>query len=127
MEVVVGNFPGRVFVEGHIIRQRFMVGRQKLRLEFERRRIESVRVVPRFTGAGKNGYVVAQYQVLPAEVQVAGPASHVARIGQVVTDPVDVSGVTGTAQFRVNTYVNDPYVRILSQPQVTVTVTMKKL
>ena len=43
-----------------------------------------------------------------------------------VTDPVDVSGVVGSAEFHVNAFVEDPYVRFQSSPQVTVAVTMKK-
>ena len=44
----------------------------------------------------------------------------------VVTDPIDVSNVVGTSEFRVNAFVEDPYVRFEGSPQVTVTVTMKK-
>jgi len=32
----------------------------------------------------------------------------------------------GTAEFRVNAFVEDPYVRFLGSPQVVVTVSMKK-
>ena len=60
------------------------------------------------------------------QLQVAGPASRVARIVSVVTDPVDVSNVVGTSEFRVNAFVEDPYVRFVGSPQVTVAVTMKK-
>ena len=83
-------------------------------------------VAPRFTGEGANGYVVAEFSVDPEQVEIGGPASRVARIGSVVTDPVDVSGVVGTSEFRVNTYVGDPFVRFRESPAVTVSVMMKK-
>jgi hypothetical protein len=50
----------------------------------------------------------------------------VSRIAEVVTDPVDVSSVVGSSEFRVNAFVDDAYVRFRSTPQVVVTVTMKK-
>jgi YbbR domain-containing protein len=96
------------------------------RFEFERRRVREVPVLPRFTGEGANGYEVARFTVDPEMLQVAGPASRVARIVSVVTDRVDVSSVVGTSEFRVNAFVEDPYVRFVGSPQVTVVVTMKK-
>ncbi|MDR3699249.1 MAG: CdaR family protein [Candidatus Sulfopaludibacter sp.] len=98
----------------------------QVRFSFERRLSRQVPVVVRFNGDGADGYVIAGKQVEPSMLTVLGPASHVARINAANTDPVDVSGVVGTSQFRSNAYVNDPYVRFLSSPRVTVTVTMRK-
>jgi YbbR domain-containing protein len=96
------------------------------RFEFERRATKQVRVAPRFGGDGANGYSVAHYAVEPDMLQVVGPASRVERISSVITDPVNVAAVVGTARFRVNAFVEDPYVRFADSPQVTVAVTMKK-
>ena len=98
----------------------------EVRFQFERRSVRSASIVPKFTGEDQHGYRVAHWEVLPRQLTVVGPASHVARIGAVVTDPVDVSGVVGSAEFHVNAFVEDPYVRFQSSPQVTVAVTMKK-
>ncbi len=98
----------------------------EVRLDFERRAVREVRVSPRFTGEGLNGYVVADYSVEPPQLEIGGPASRVDRISTVVTDPVDVSGVVGTSQFRVNAYVGDPFVRFRDSTAVTVSVVMKK-
>lgn len=98
----------------------------QVRFTFEHRLSKQVPVVVRFNGDGANGYIVSGKQVEPATLTVVGPASHVARIRAADTDPVDVSGVVGTSQFRTNAYTHDPYVRFQSSPQVTVTVTMRK-
>jgi YbbR domain-containing protein len=98
----------------------------EIRLDFERRAVRAVKVVPRFSSAGSNGYSIAQYRVEPPDLRIAGPNSRVARVNAAVTDPVDVSSVVGTSEFRINAFVDDPYVRILSSPQVAVTVTMRK-
>jgi len=50
----------------------------------------------------------------------------VARVESASTDPIDLANVVGSSEFRSNAYVNDPYVRFQSSPQVTVTVTMRK-
>jgi YbbR domain-containing protein len=96
------------------------------RFQFEKRGARRVAVAPRFSGDGTAGYRIDGYSVEPKELTVAGPASRVARIPFVTTDRVDVSAVVGTAEFRVNAFVEDPFVRFDGSPQVTVTVTMKR-
>jgi hypothetical protein len=97
----------------------------EVRLDFERHAEREVKVVPRFTGE-QSGYAIARYDVEPNVLRIAGPASHVARIGAAVTDPVNLASAVGVAEFRVNAFVEDPYVRFLASPQVSVSVTMRK-
>jgi hypothetical protein len=97
----------------------------QVRLEFERHADASVPVTVRVTGEGHDGYFVASQNVQPSRLEIVGPASHVARVTQAVTDAVDVSQVVGTSEFRVNAFLNDPYVRFQGSPQVEVIVTMK--
>jgi len=98
----------------------------EVRFDFERRMERDVPVVARFDGEGQNGYVVAQAKVSPSVLRIAGPASRVARIQTVRTDPVDISSVVGSWEFHVNAFVEDQYVRFETSPQVTVVVTMRK-
>jgi YbbR-like protein len=98
----------------------------EVRFAFEDRGTRSVPVQVRFTGEGQNGYFVARYQVSPRQLPIAGPKSRVSRIAAAATDRVDVSSVVGSSEFRVNAFVDDPYVRFTASPQVTVVVTMKK-
>jgi hypothetical protein len=98
----------------------------EVRLDFERHSDASVPVTVRVTGEGHDGYFVASQNVQPSRLEIVGPASHVALVTQAVTDAIDVSQVVGTSEFRVNAFLNDPYVRFQGSPQVEVTVTMKK-
>jgi hypothetical protein len=98
----------------------------EVRFEFERRATRSVPVSVRFTGQGDNGYVVARYEVSPKQAWIVGPSSHVGRVAFATTDPVDVSSLAGTAEFSVNAFVNDDFVRFQSASLVTVTVTMRR-
>lgn len=97
----------------------------ELHFDFEPRRTRPVPVTVRL-GAPPAGYEVVTLESIPPSLTVVGPESHVNRIRSVVTDPVDISSVAGTAEFRVNTYVEDPHVRFQSPPEVTVKVTMRK-
>jgi len=94
--------------------------------EFERRLSRNVPVQIHFSGLGANGYIVSNATVSPSELTIEGPASRVSRIMSVSTDPVNVSSVVGTAEFHVNAFVSDPYVRFEGSPQVVVTVMMVK-
>jgi YbbR domain-containing protein len=96
------------------------------RFEFDRRLSIAEPVRVRLVGQGQDGYVVEKEEVQPPTLLIEGPAKRVSRIVNVVTDPVDVSGVVGSSEFRVNAFVDDPYVRFRGTPQVVVTVTMKK-
>ena len=98
----------------------------EVRFTFEPKRIHSVPVRARFTGEGKNGYVIASVSVAPKELEIAGPRSRVGRVTSVMTDQLDVSNVSGTSEFHVNVFVDDPFVRFESTPEAVVTVMMKK-
>ncbi len=71
----------------------------EIRFDFERRQVRDVPVRVRITGEGQNGYGLAGSETNPSELTLVGPASHVARIAAVDTDPVDVSNVVGTKEF----------------------------
>jgi YbbR domain-containing protein len=96
----------------------------EVRFRFERRVERTVAVVVRFAGEGAHGYHVARHSVEPAELRIVGPASRVARVAAAVTDPVDVTKAVGSSEFRVNAFVDDPYVRFQGSPRVKVDVTM---
>jgi hypothetical protein len=98
----------------------------EVRFQFERRMVRNVPVRIRVAGEGRNGYMVTRRVAVPAELTIVGPASHVAGVIDAVTDPVDVSNVVGEKEFRVNAFIEDPYVRLRSSPTVAVAVTMKK-
>lgn len=98
----------------------------QVHFNFETRAQRSVPVHPSLAGNGENGYVVASTTVTPATVTIDGAASHVAATTEALTDPVDVSNAVGTASYQVTAFSADPFVRITSPTQVTVTVTMKK-
>jgi len=98
----------------------------QVRLAFEPRMERTVPVVVRLRGEFHDGYRLVSDSAEPPQLAILGPHSHVARVAAVVTDPVDVSTLTGTGRFEVNAFAGDSFVRFHSKPAVTVTVTLAK-
>lgn len=98
----------------------------QIRFDFERRVRRDVPVEVRFVGAPP-GYEVVRSGISPPSLTVEGPESHVERLQAVMADPIDLHAVVGTAEFRVNTFINDPLIQFTSDSHVVVRVTMRKI
>lgn len=98
----------------------------QLRLVFERKATREVKVVPRFTGVYEPGYLIAHYTVDPPSLPVVGPESRVALLDHAITDPIQLSGVTGSASFATNAYLPDARLRFQNLHSVRVNVDMQK-
>ena len=96
------------------------------RFDFDRPAVRAVRVTPRFSNEGRNGYQLVSWSVDPPTLEIIGPRKRVAAVQSILTDPVDLGSATGFLKVRVNAYVLDPFVRLHSATQVTVSLTMRK-
>jgi hypothetical protein len=116
--------PGNVNVPRgvHIVR----ATPSQVRFDFDRPAIRAVRVAPRFSNEGRNGYQLVSWSVDPPELEIIGPRKRVAAVQSILTDPLDVGSATGFLKVRVNAYILDPFVRFQSASQVTVSLTMRK-
>lgn len=97
----------------------------QLRFRLERLTVSQVPVEARFSPAHA-GYVIDQYSVEPPKLKITGPESAVMGAKGAVTDPIDISGVVSSHEFRVNTYLAEPQVRFQSDSHVRVTVVVRK-
>jgi hypothetical protein len=68
---------------------------------------------------------VVEAAAQPSALAITGPASRVARVASVHTDPLTLQPEAGTNSYRVEAYVDDARVRFQDSPQVTVKVTVK--
>jgi YbbR domain-containing protein len=98
----------------------------QVRISFDRRESRQVEVKPRVIGTFASGYRIEQVTALPQSVTIVGPATHVRGVETAITDPVDASGVVGTATFVTHAYVSDPLVRLANPTPIRVTVTTAK-
>lgn len=65
------------------------------------------------------GYRVLSADVQPPKVRIRGPEQRVRDMAQVVTDPIDLSGVVGQKELRTHVNVGDPQIRLESQVVIT--------
>lgn len=98
----------------------------QMRLSFDARQTRRIEVKPRVIGTFAFGYRIEQVQASPNMITIIGPATHVQGVEAAVTDPVDATGVVGSATFTTHAYVSDPLVRLTDPNPIRVTVTTQK-
>jgi len=99
----------------------------QLRLSFDRPLQRTVPVRARITGTLVSGFRIAAIMVEPESVQIDGPSRRVKIIESALTDPLDATGVIGTATFSTSVYTTDPLVKVNQVQSVRVTVVTEKI
>ena len=98
----------------------------QIRMNFEPGATRSVPVQVRFADSLPPDMQVLEATAEPSALAITGPASRVARVASVETDPLAVKPEPGTNRYRLEAYVEDPRVRFQDSPRVTVKVTVGK-
>jgi len=81
-------------------------------LAFEISATRQVPVVPELEGEPAPGFVVGGTTVDPVTVDVVGPQSAIARVGQATTEPVSVAGARAAVKDTVTIGLLDPSLRL---------------
>jgi len=71
-------------------------------------------------------YRVESAKVTPPTIRARGPDDRLKSLPELQTDPIDLTGVVGAKQFRVDVNAGDPRIRLESPGPVTVAVTLAK-
>lgn len=116
--------PQRIRVPGDV--QVIQVIPSQVRISFDKRATKTVDVRPRVIGASAPGFRMQDVKVNPPKVTISGPARRVEPVDSVITDPVDASGVMGTATFNTHVFLSDPLVRLVGPSTVHVTVETRR-
>jgi YbbR domain-containing protein len=95
-------------------------------INFDRRASRTVEVQPRVIGTLLSGYGMKEPVAVPPKVAIVGPERRVNTVVTAMTDPVDATGVVGSATFTTHAYVADPLVRVQTPGPIYVTVTTEK-
>ena len=98
----------------------------QMHIDFSPSATRVVAVRPRVIGGFVAGYGIIQVSPDPATITIEGPKNRVDAIDSAITDPVDATGVVGSATFTTRVYVPDPLVRIVHPVPIHVTVTTGK-
>jgi YbbR domain-containing protein len=95
----------------------------QLHLAFDTRLTREVEIHPRVTSAEADVRVEAD----PPRVTITGPRRRVEKVEAATTDPIDATGVRGSAVFTTNAYVPDPLVQVVQPTSIHVTVIVQKV
>ncbi len=93
---------------------------------FDTRANRQIPVKPAIVGNLVSGVTIDRIQVDPPMISISGPKKHTDAAQSAITDPVDISGVTGQAKFVRHAYVSDPLIQVMNSDPVRITVMMKK-
>lgn len=95
-------------------------------INFDRTMTRTIPVEPRVIGTLLSGYEIASVKTDPSQITIVGPERRVNAIQNALTDPVDATGVVGSATFTSHAYVGDPLVRVQTPDTIHVTVDTAK-
>lgn len=98
---------------------------QSIRLVFDEKAEKDVPVRAVILGEPFEGYVVDGIKVDPETVKIEGPESLITRVYSVKTEPLDITGVTGSVQYNAFLDMTEENIR-LNTAKVKVNVTVKK-
>jgi YbbR domain-containing protein len=98
----------------------------QVRIAFDKSATRTVEVRPRVIGSLVTGYHIASVSANPGTINIVGPEHRVESAGDAITDPVDATGVVGSATFTTHAYVTDSLVRVQKPEPIHVTVTTSK-
>jgi YbbR domain-containing protein len=99
---------------------------QQLRFDFEREVSDKLPVEVTYSGTLPPGMKIRDVTVDPPSLEIAGPESHVDGARTALTDPFDLSRVTGNPEQELSAYVSDSEIRFTGVPRVTVKVQLEK-
>jgi YbbR domain-containing protein len=115
----IRNVPSGVQIEG--------IEQRRIRLQLERIRRKTVRVVPETVGRPAEGFQIREVRSSPSEVLVVGPESRLDSVTTAGTESVDVSGRSRSfTQRQVYLDLEDPRLRIENVSSVHVAVIIEE-
>jgi YbbR domain-containing protein len=92
----------------------------RIQIRMERRGRKAVGVRADIEGEPAEGYRLVAVRVIPGRVWLAGARSHVMRLSEIITEPIDVSGVTESQQREVRPIIGGGTVWMEKENPVTV-------
>jgi YbbR domain-containing protein len=98
----------------------------QITMRFERLVSREVRIHPLYVKT-PDGYRIRGEVIDPPKVRLRGPEDRLKNMEQVMTDPVDLTGVVSQREFHTHVNAGDPQIRLESAPVVTLKVTLEKI
>jgi YbbR domain-containing protein len=99
----------------------------QFRLRVARLAAKDVPVDVRTDGVVAPGYRLVSATAEPGSLRIAGSENRVNAVARVETDAVEVTGLSQSAERKVNAFVSDPEVRFVSSPVVSVKLAIERI
>lgn len=115
--------PSNVFLPAGVRLNRAIPG--QVRIHFEQRIQKDIPIRIHYAAPPPKGYRILSATVIPDYARIEGPEARVRRVLEAETDPIDLSTVVAPTEYRVNLYVNDPFVRLTSATNVRLRVEVR--
>ena len=93
-----------------------------IELEFERRGRKSVRITADLEGEPANGFVITEVEIDPSRVWVEGARSRVLRLSEVMTETIDVAGLSEPIEREVRLSLGVDHIWVEEEQPVTLRV-----
>ena len=96
----------------------FRIEPSEVALTIEQRSVRELQIVPSFRGFLEPGYELMGFKVSPPRIELIGPASILATLDDVTTEPIELTGRSEDFQLRTRVTERHPLVSYLSSDVV---------
>jgi len=73
----------------------------KISIMLEKQLSKSVTVQPAIVGVPQHGFIIYEIKVAPETVVIEGPKSVISKIKNIKTEPIDITGINRSLQYKV--------------------------
>ncbi len=97
---------------------------QTIQLHIEEEITKHVQVRPIVIGSPLQGFSIKEIEVTPRTIEVKGPESAIEKVYFIRTEPIDITGITSTLQYKAYLNLNGKNNIMVDVPEVDVKVTI---
>jgi YbbR domain-containing protein len=85
---------------------------QTVKLKIEAKETKHVPVRTLIVGAPAPGFVIKEISVVPGEIEIKGARSILSKIFSIRTEPVDITGITSSLQYRAYLDISENNIKV---------------
>ena len=100
---------------------------QTINLMIEEKATKHVQVKPIIIGSPLQGFLIKGIEVEPRMIEIKGPESAIEKVYFIRTEPIDITGITSTLQYRAYLNLNNKNNVRVDIPEVDVKITIEKV
>jgi YbbR domain-containing protein len=99
---------------------------QTVKLKVEKKIAKKVPVRTVFVGSPAPGYTIKNIKIVPDKIEIKGTESILSKIYSIKTEPIDISGITGTMRYRAYLDISRNNIKV-NTTEVNVNITVREI